>query len=143
MGLIRNPRYLYRIPNYYNHSKFKIKKNEVRTILDELSKMIKKSKLTKEELKEFLIKMNNIDPKLEHSLAARTLTNPMRRKIMQFINCEVKSVEDIKKDCNLDINQLTFHLNMLKQTNYVIDSVEGWKLTPRGIGFLENAKLSE
>ena len=143
--LIRNPKYFYiGFLTILIYVFKRIKKDEVRGSLDdELLKMIKKSKLTKEELKELFNKTKNIDPKTDHSLAVRTLTNPIRRKILQAINCDIKSEEDIKKECNLDNNQFNFHINMLKQTYYVINSVDGWKLTPRGIGFLENAKLSD
>ncbi|MFX1497650.1 MAG: hypothetical protein ACFFBH_09005 [Promethearchaeota archaeon] len=101
------------------------------------------SKLTKEELREFYEKTKNLDKKLDHGRAYRTLTNPIRRNILNFIGYSIKNSEQIKKEFQLDDSQLNYHLNMLKQTFYILDSNEGWKLTPRGIGFLENAKLSD
>ena len=52
-------------------------------------------------------------------------------------------MEEIKKEFKLDEDQLRYHLSMLKQSLYVIESHEGWKSTPRGIGFLENAKMGD
>ena len=141
--LVRSPKYLYRIPNYYDLYKFENNiEYEMGTILKELEKMIKKSKLNKEELNDFLNHLKNADPKIEHSLALRTLTSPIRRDILQYIKYDIKNTEDIKNNFLFDDSQLHFHLNMLKQTYYITDSKDGWKLTPRGIGFLENAQLS-
>jgi hypothetical protein len=50
-------------------------------------------------------------------------------------------MKEIKSEFKFDETQLNYHLNMLKQTFYILESNEGWKLTPRGIGFLENARL--
>lgn len=102
-----------------------------------------KSKLSNEELKEFYEKTKNVDKKLDHGRAYRTLMNPFRREILQFIGYEIKSIEELKKEFKIDITQLNYHLNMLKQVFFAIDSNKGWKLTPRGIGFLENAQLSD
>ena len=102
-----------------------------------------KSKLSAEELKEFHEKTKNIDKKLDHGRAYRTLMNPLRRDILQFIGYEIKSIEELIKEFELDSEQLNYHLNMLKQVFFIIDSNKGWKLTPRGIGFLENAQLSD
>lgn len=101
------------------------------------------SKLSREELKEFYAKIKNLDKKLDHGRAYRTLTNPIRRDILNFIGYTIKKLDEIKKEFRLDDSQLLYHLNMLKQTFYLLDTEEEWKLTPRGIGFLENAQLSD
>ena len=97
--------------------------------------------MTKEELKEFYDLIKTIDHTNDHRLAARTLTNPLRREIMNFIGSEICSTEQIAEKVDIEVNQVLYHLDMLKQVFYVWESSEGWKLTPRGIGFLENAQL--
>ena len=106
-----------------------------------MEKKKNKSKLNTEELKEFYVKTKNIDKKLDHGRAYRTLINPIRREILKFIGYSIKTMKDLKNEFEFDETQLNYHLNMLKQTFYVLESNEGWKLTPRGIGFLENARL--
>lgn len=106
---------------------------------DELTNMMKKSKLTKEEMKDFLAKTEASDKKLDHSRAYRTLMNEIRRELLKFIGYEIRSISEIKKKFNLEEEQLKYHLSMLEQSLYVIESSEGWKSTPRGLGFLNNA----
>ena len=110
---------------------------------NELKNMINKSKLTKEEIKDFLAKVEEVDKKLDHSRAYRTLMNEARRELLKFIGCEIRKMDEIKKEFKLDDDQLRYHLSMLKQSLYIIESHEGWKSTPRGIGFLENAIMED
>ncbi|MHA1150545.1 MAG: winged helix-turn-helix domain-containing protein [Promethearchaeota archaeon] len=100
-----------------------------------------KTQMTKEELREFFEVIKTIDHTNDHRLAARTLTSPLRRDIMSFIGSEIRSTEQIAENLNIEVNQVLYHLDMLKQVYYVWESLEGWKLTPRGIGFLDNARL--
>ena len=67
--------------------------------------------------------------------------NETRRELLQFIGYDVRSLDDIKNEFKQKEDQLNYHLSMLKQCLYVIESKEGWKSTPRGLGFLENARL--
>ena len=106
-----------------------------------MEKKNNKSKLNTEELKEFYVKTKNIDKKLDHGRAYRTLINPIRREILKFIGYSIKTMKELKCEFEFDETHLNYHLDMLKQSFYVLDSNEGWKLTPRGIGFLENARL--
>ena len=108
---------------------------------DEMKKFVNKSKLTKEELKAFFNATSNLDHKLDHSRAYRTMMNEARRELLKFIGYEVRNIDEIKNEFTLNEDQLNYHLSMLKQCLYVVESNEGWKSTPRGIGFLENAKL--
>ena len=105
--------------------------------------MINKSKLTKEEMKDLLEKTKNLDKKLSHYHAYRTMMNATRREILKYIGCEVRSIDDIRKKFKLDEGQLSYHLSMLEQCYYIIDSKEGWKSTPGGIAFLDNAKMGD
>lgn len=109
----------------------------------DLKSKMNKSKLTKEEMKEFLVKVEDIDKKLDHGRAYRTLMNATRRELLKFIGCEIRSMDEIKREFQLDEDQIRYHLSMLKQSLYVIESHEGWKSTPRGIGFLENAVMGD
>ena len=100
-----------------------------------------KCQMTKEELKDFYEVIKTIDHTNDHRLAARTLTNPLRRDIMELINYEIKTTDQIAQKLEIKEADLLYHLDMLKQVFYVWQSSEGWELTPRGIGFLENAQL--
>jgi predicted transcriptional regulator len=108
---------------------------------NDIKKKINKSKLTKEEMRDFLAKLESADVKLEHSRAYRTLMNEVRRNLLRYIGCEVRSIDELKKEFKLEVDQLLYHLSMLKQCLYIIESREGWKSTPKGLGFLENAKM--
>lgn len=108
---------------------------------NDIKKIMSKSKLTKEEMRDFLAKIKEADVKLEHSRAYRTLMNEIRRNLLKFIGYDVRSLDELKKEFKLEDDQLSYHLSMLKQCLYIIDSSEGWKSTPKGLGFLENAKI--
>lgn len=108
-----------------------------------IKKFFEKSKLTKEELHDFLEKLKESDVKLEHTRAYRTLMNQARRNILRFIGYKIKNMDELKKEFNLGEEQLKYHLLMLNQCLYIIDSPKGWKVTPKGLGFLENAKLGD
>jgi hypothetical protein len=110
---------------------------------NEMKKLIEKSKLTEEELKIYFEEGAKIDHKLDHSRAYRTMMNETRRELLQFVGYDVKSLEDIKNEFKQVEDQLDYHLSMLKQCLYIIESKEGWKSTPRGLGFLENARFGD
>ncbi len=106
-----------------------------------MKEILKKCKLTDKELKIFFDKIKNVDHQEDHSRAYRTLMNPIRRDILQFIACEVRTREQIKEHLKLEDEQLIYHLTMLDQLFFVMNTETGWKATPRGIGFLENTQL--
>lgn len=107
----------------------------------EKEEILEKCKLTDEELEEFNKQREQMDHKEDHARAYRTLSNPIRREILGFIDCEIKSFEDLEKELNIKKDQLNYHLTMLKQLNFLMDTESGWKATPRGIGFLFNTRL--
>jgi len=80
-----------------------------------------------------------MNPKLDHSLAYRIMMNETRRDLLKFIGNEIRDINDLQKEFQFDMNQLEYHLSMLKQGLYVIQSDNKWKATPRGLGFLANA----
>lgn len=107
----------------------------------EKEEILEKCQLTDEELEEFNKHIEQMDHKEDHARAYRTLSNPIRRKILEFIDCEVKSFEDLENELDIEKDQLNYHLSMLKQLNYLMDTKSGWKATPIGVGFLFNARL--
>jgi predicted transcriptional regulator len=83
------------------------------------------------------------DPKEDHSRGLRALQNTTRREILMYIGKDTKNTEEIKIDFNLEDSQANFHLSMLEQALFIEKTKTGWRLTPRGIGYLENVELVE
>lgn len=110
---------------------------------EELEKMKKKSKLSKDEMKIFLEKIENIDKRVDHSNAMRCMSNETRRDLLNFIGYDIRSMEEMKKKFEMEVDQIKYHLSMLEHSLYVIETQEWWKATPRGIGFMENTILEE
>jgi hypothetical protein len=110
---------------------------------EELEKMKKKSKLSKDELKIFLEKIDSVDHRVDHSNAMRCMSNETRRDLLNNIAYEVRSIEILEEKFQMNADQLKYHLSMLEHSLYVMESQEGWKATPRGIGFIENAILED
>ena len=86
----------------------------------ELKTKMNKSKLTKEEMKDFLANAEDTDKKLDHSRAYRTMMNVTRRDLLKFIGYEIRSMAGIKKEFKLDDDQIKYHLSMLKQKNHAL-----------------------
>ena len=112
-------------------------------MVKEKKKSSYKSLLTKEEMNDLVEKTKNRDKKRGHYLSYRTMINETRRALLKYIGCEFRSMNDIKNEFVIDENQLKYHLSMLEQCYYIINSSGGWKSTPGGIAFLENAKMGE
>jgi predicted GH43/DUF377 family glycosyl hydrolase len=107
------------------HSTFVAKKD----ILD-------KCCLTEGEMSEYLEMTEYIDPKDEHDHLYRTMMNETRRELLKFIDTHARSFEEIKGAFRLENEKLQYHLNMLQQLFFLMDTKTGWKATPRGLGFL-------
>ena len=110
---------------------------------EEFEKMKKKSKLTKDEMKVFLLKIESIDKKVDHSNLMRCMSNETRRDLLNFIGYDVRIMEELKKKFEMEVDQIKYHLSMLEHSLYIMESQERWKATPRGIGFMENAILED
>lgn len=110
---------------------------------EEFENMKKKSKLTRDEMKIFLEKIESIDKRLDHSNAMRCMVNETCREFLNFIGYNVRSIEEISKKFEMEVDQIKYHLSMLEHSLYVMDSLDRWKATPRGIGFMENAILED
>ncbi|MFW9865446.1 MAG: hypothetical protein ACFFEN_05040 [Candidatus Thorarchaeota archaeon] len=100
-------------------------------------------KLTKEEMKEYLRITNIINPKEDHKRAYRTMMNQTRRELLKFIGVNFKTFEEIMNKFQEGKEQMKYHLSMLEQLHYIMETKSGWKATPRGIGFLYNVVLRE
>ncbi len=119
------------------------KRREQNFMDDELKEMIKKLKMTPEEIKEYREKTKNIDKKLGHYRAYRTMMNETRRELLKFIGFEVRKLNDIKSQFNLQDDQILYHLSMLEQCFYIINSDLGWKTTPGGLAFMMNTQMGD
>lgn len=95
--------------------------------------------LTEEELEIFKKNMDKMDH--THARDFRTMMNPIRRDIIKTIGYEVKTTEKLGEELDLELDQLEYHLSMVEQTIYVQKTKDGWKLTPRGVGFLNNTSI--
>ena len=104
---------------------------------------MEKCQLTEEEMKEFLHLTKNIDHKEDHSRAYRTMMNQTRRQLLKFIGTNMRTSEEIISNFLEVKDQIKYHLSMLEQLFYIIDTESGWKATPRGIGFLYNAIMGD
>ena len=68
-----------------------------------------------------------MNPKLDHSLAYRIMMNETRRDLLKFIGNEIRDINDLQKEFQFDMNQLEYHLSMLKQGLYVIMTEFIWQ----------------
>ena len=108
-----------------------------------MKEIMERCQLNEEEMKEFLDLTNNIDHKEDHSRAYRTMMNQTRRELLRFIGFSKKTFEEIKNKFQEDDDMLKYHLSMLEQLFYIMNTESGWKATPRGIGFMSNAIMGD
>ena len=108
-----------------------------------MKEILEKCKLTEKEMDEFLKLTKNIDHKEDHSRAYRTMMNQTRRELLKFIGIDIKSFEEIKNKFHEEEDTLNYHLSMLEQLFYIMNTESGWKATPRGIGFMNNAIMGD
>ena len=109
----------------------------------DMKEILDKCKLNEEELRKFSQLTENMDHKLDHSRAYRTMMNQTRRILLKFIGENTRTTEQIKNEFKEAQNQIEYHLSMLEQLLYIMNTESGWKATPRGIGFLYNAVMDE
>ena len=98
--------------------------------------ILEKCCLTEEEMNEYLKITEHIDPKEEHDHAYRTMMNETRRDLLKYIDTNIRSLDEIIDKFQLEDTQLKYHLSMLEQLYYLMNTESGWKATPRGLGFL-------
>ncbi len=109
----------------------------------DINEILKLCKLTEEEMTEYLELTKNIDHKEDHKRAYRTMMNQTRRELLKFIGTNVKTLEELKDNFEDVRDTLNYHLSMLEQLFYIMNTNSGWKATPKGIGFLYNAILND
>ena len=105
----------------------------------DIKEIMKQCQLTEDELEEYLRLTKDIDHKVDHSRAYRTMMNPIRRNLLKFIDNQTRTLEQITNEFQEEKKQIEYHLSMLEQLYYIMNTKKGWKATPRGIGFLNNA----
>ena len=110
---------------------------------EEFKKMLGNLKMTPEELKELKERSKNLNKKTGHYRAYRTMMNETRRELLIFIGFEVRSLNDLTSQFNLQKDQLLYHLSMLEQCFYIINSDNGWKTTPGGLAFMMNTQMGD
>ena len=98
-------------------------------------------KLTREEIKDLYKRKKQFNEKTIHYNYYRALMNETRRNILKFINYKTRTMIEIKKEFKLEENQLKYHLTMLEQCFFIINSKHGWKSTPGGLAFLKNVLI--
>jgi len=92
--------------------------------------------LTEEEMDEYLKMTEHIDPKDEHDHLYRTMMNQTRRDLLKTIDRDAMPFDGLKEHLQIDDDQLQYHLSMLEQLFFLMETESGWKATPRGLGFL-------
>jgi predicted Rossmann fold nucleotide-binding protein DprA/Smf involved in DNA uptake len=105
--------------------------------------ILENCKLTEEEMKKYLELSEDVNHKLDHTRAYRTMMNQTRRELLNFVGSNIKNFDEIKEKFQSDENQLHYHLSMLEQLLYLMNTESGWKATPRGLAFLYNTILDE
>ncbi|MFX1274886.1 MAG: winged helix-turn-helix domain-containing protein [Promethearchaeota archaeon] len=103
--------------------------------------MAKKCNLTREEIKGLYKKKELLNEKTIHYNCFRAMANDTRRNLLKYINHKTRTFSDIKKEFKLDENQLKYHLSMLEQCFFIINSKDGWKSTPGALAFLKNVLM--
>ena len=97
--------------------------------------------LKKEEMEEYLQKTEHIDPKDEHDHLYLVMTNETRREILKFIDIKARSFEEMKNKFQLEDEKLNYHLSMLEEVFFIMNTKTGYKATPHGLGFLYHTIL--
>lgn len=97
--------------------------------------------LSKEEMDEYLKKTEHIDPKDEHDHLYSVMTNKTRREILKFIDIHARSFDELNEHFQFKDEQLNYHLSMLEEMFFLMNTKTGWKATPHGLGFLYHTIL--
>ncbi len=82
-----------------------------------------------------------LNPKEDHRRGLRALQNKTRRALLKYIGENIKEFEDIKIYFNLNDSEAKFHLSMLEYALFIERINSGYKLTLRGLGYLNNVEL--
>jgi hypothetical protein len=108
-----------------------------------MKEILERCRLNEEEMEKFNRLTKDINHKEDHRRAYRTMMNQTRRKLLKFIGEKVRTLDQIIEGFNEEIDQITYHLSMLEQLFYIMNTESGWKATPRGLGFIYNAIMED
>ena len=109
----------------------------------DMKEILKICQLSDEEMNQYLELTKEIDHKEDHRRAYRTMMNNTRRELIKFIGTNIKTFEEIKSKFPEVSDQIKYHLSMLEQLYYIMETESGWKATPRGIGFIYNTLMED
>ncbi|RQD80589.1 ArsR family transcriptional regulator [Methanosalsum natronophilum] len=87
------------------------------------------------------------NPTKDHESGLKTLQNPTRRKILQVLTKTPRTLDEIKKELVIDKMQAKFHLEMLEASLFIEQTTKDnnhyYILSPRGKGYIDNAKMGK
>ncbi len=109
----------------------------------DMKEIVKICRLSDEEMNQYIELTKEIDHKEDHRRAYRTMMNHTRRELLKFIGTNIKTFEEIKSKFLEVTDQMKYHLSMLEQLYYIMETESGWKATPRGIGFIYNTLMDD
>jgi predicted transcriptional regulator len=76
----------------------------------------------------------------DHRFALEVLQLPLRRKMLCFIDGEVRSNEQIAKELDLGVALAEYHLHMLEKALVIEHTEGGWRATTTGLLYLKNVE---
>ncbi|NPE29374.1 winged helix-turn-helix transcriptional regulator [Methanococcoides sp. SA1] len=86
----------------------------------------------------------NRNPSEDHAVGLKTLQNPIRRKVIEYLASGPKDIDQIKAEYNLNDMQAKLNLDMLEDAFYISknedENKNEYELTIRGEAYLENVK---
>jgi len=93
-----------------------------------------------DELDEMIMRGQTIAEKKvsHHDMMFKALSNPIRRKVIVSIGAFGKSRSEIKEELNIDGSLFKYHIDFLKEGNYIFLEDDIFSLTDEGLTLLAN-----
>jgi hypothetical protein len=76
----------------------------------------------------------------DHRFALEVLQLRLRRKILKFISCKMRTFGEIKEEFDLSTFLAFYHLSMLVKALVIEETESGYRATPTGILYLEKVE---
>ena len=76
----------------------------------------------------------------DHRFALEVLQLRLRRKILKFINCKIRTLGEIEDEFNLSTFLAVYHLSMLVKALVIEETESGYRATPTGSLYLEKVE---
>jgi len=73
-----------------------------------------------------------------HDMMFKALSNPIRRKVIVSIGVFGKSRSEIEEELNIDKSLFKYHIDFLKEGNYIFLEGDIFRLTDEGLTLLSN-----